>query len=427
MPMQLLRHLVPLVLPLALLTACGTPSASSFLSAAPTDPGTPASDEPTPTPAATASPEISPAPAPIADEPPPLALEMVAEGLEAPIGIASAPGGWLLVNERVGRAIAIHPEGGERAIALDIQDRVRGEAERGLLGLVLAPDWPEDGRAFVHYSDGNGDTVLSEFSGSQDGDAAPVLDPASEVVLLTVDQPFPNHNGGQLAFGPDGYLWFGLGDGGSGGDPLGNGQNPATLLGDILRLDVSEPGGYAIPDDNPFADGSGGAPEVYLFGLRNPWRFSFDPETGALWIADVGQNAYEEVDRIDPASNAAANLGWNLMEASHCFEGRACSPEGLVLPLAEYGRDLGCSITGGHVYRGGAIEGLGGWYVFGDYCTGFLFGIRSDAEAPGDGTALAPRILLESGRSISSFGIDSVGELYLTDIVGGTVLRIVAG
>ena len=373
------------------------------------------------------SPDSSPSLEPVADDPPPLALEMVAEGLEAPIGIAPAPGGWLLVNERAGRVVAIHPGRGERESPLDIRDRVQGEGERGLLGLVLAPDWPDDGRAFVHYSDRNGDTVLSEFSGSQDGDAAPVLDPGSEVVLLTVEQPFPNHNGGQLAFGPDGYLWFALGDGGSGGDPLGNGQNPATLLGDILRLDVSEPGGYAIPADNPFADGSRGSPEVYLFGLRNPWRFSFDAKTGALWIADVGQNAYEEVDRIDPPSNAGANLGWNLMEASHCFEGRACSSEGLVLPLVEYGRDLGCSVTGGHVYRGGAIEGLEGWYLFGDYCTGLLFGIRSDAQAPGDGTALAPLILLESGRSISSFGTDSDGELYLTDIGGGALLRIAGG
>jgi len=386
-----------------------------------------ASTEPTPTESAVATPASSPTPEPISDEPPPIGLETVAEGLEAPIGIATAPSGWLLVNERGGRVVAVHPGRGERAIALDIRDRVRGEGERGLLGLVLHPDWPEDGRAFVHYSDGNGDTVLSEITGSQDGNAAPVLDPASELVLLAVDQPFANHNGGQLAFGPDGYLWFGLGDGGSGGDPLDHGQNPSTLLGAILRLDVSEPGGYAIPDDNPFADGSGGAREVYLYGLRNPWRFSFDPETGALWIADVGQNAYEEIDRIDPEADAGANLGWNVMEAAHCFADAACSSDGLILPLAEYGHDLGCSVTGGSVYRGSAIEGLRGWYLFGDYCSGLLFGIRSDAQSPGDGSALAPRVVLETGRSISSFGTDTDGELYLTDIGGGTLSRIVAG
>jgi len=356
-----------------------------------------------------------------------VALETVAEGLAAPIGTASAPGGWVLVNEQAGRVVAVHPGRGERGTTLDIRDRVLGEGERGLLGLTLHPDWPDDGRAFVHYSDRNGDTVLSEFTGSQDGDAAPILDPAAERVLLAVAQPFANHNGGQLAFGPDGYLWFGLGDGGSGGDPLGHGQNPSTLLGAILRLDVSEPGGYTIPGDNPFADGAGGAPEVFLYGLRNPWRFSFDPDTGALWIADVGQNAYEEIDRIHPEADAGANLGWNLMEAAHCFADAACSSDGLVLPVTEYGHDLGCSVTGGHVYRGGAIDGLRGWYLFSDYCSGLLFGIRSDAEVPADGSALAPRILLETGRSISSFGTDEDGELYVTDIGGGLLSRIVAG
>ena len=355
--------------------------------------------------------------------PPPLALETIADGLSDPIGIASAPGGWLLVNEQVGRVLAIHPASGERATSLDISGRVLAGGERGLLGLVLHPGWPDDPRAFVHYSDRDGDTVLSELGGSQDGDAAPVLDPTSERVLLTVDQPFANHNGGQLAFGPDGYLWMGLGDGGSGGDPLGHGQNPSTLLGDILRLDVSEPGAYAIPDDNPFADGADGAPEVYLYGLRNPWRFSFDPGTRALWIADVGQNAYEEIDRVDPVADAGANLGWNVMEASYCFAEADCSSEGFVMPVAEYDHDLGCSVTGGHVYRGSTIGDLVGWYLFADYCSGLLFGIRSDT----DGSNLEPRILLETGRSISSFGADTDGELYVTDVAGGVLSRIVAG
>jgi glucose/arabinose dehydrogenase len=240
-------------------------------------------------------------------------------------------------------------------------------------------------------------------------------------VLLTVEQPFPNHNGGQLAFGPDGYLYLGLGDGGSGGDPQGNGQNPATLLGSIVRIDVNGDEPYAIPADNPFADGAGGAPEVFLYGLRNPWRFSFDRGTGQLWIADVGQNAYEEIDRVDPAADAGANLGWNLMEASHCFVA-GCSPEGLVLPITEYGRDAGCSVTGGFVYRGTAIEGLAGWYLFSDYCSGLIFGVPSDA-APGT----APRLLLETGLSVSSFGQDSDGELYVADIAGGGIYRIVPG
>ncbi|MCA1569250.1 MAG: PQQ-dependent sugar dehydrogenase [Chloroflexi bacterium] len=359
----------------------------------------------------------------ISDAPPPLALEAVAEGLASPIGIASAPHGWLIVNEQAGRARAIHPGRGERSTSLDIRDRVLGEGERGLLGLALHPDWPQDGRAFVHYSDRDGDTVLAEFTGTQDGDGAPTFDPSSERLLLRVEQPFANHNGGQIAFGPDGHLWLGLGDGGSAGDPMGHGQNPSTLLGAVLRLDVSQASEYGIPQSNPFADGGGGAPEVYLYGLRNPWRFSFDPVTNLLWIADVGQNAYEEINRIHPEVDAGANLGWNTMEASHCFADAACSSDGLVLPVAEYGRDLGCSVTGGHVYRGRAIEGLGGWYLFSDYCGGRLFGIPSDT----DGSDLAPRILLETGQSISSFGTDADGELYVTDIGGGVLSRIVAG
>jgi glucose/arabinose dehydrogenase len=356
-----------------------------------------------------------------------LALEPVADGLASPIGIAPAPGGWLLVNEQAGQVVAINPGSGERAVAVDLSDRIAAGGERGLLGLALHPNWPDDGRAFVHYSDLNGDTVLAELDGTQAGDAAPVIDPASERVLLTVDQPYPNHNGGQLAFGPDGFLWFGLGDGGSGGDPHGNGQNPATLLGDILRLDVSQPGGYAIPDDNPFADGTGGAPEVYLWGLRNPWRFSFDPATGALWIADVGQGAFEEIDRLDPATSAGANLGWNIMEGTACFAVADCSADGLVLPLAEYAHDLGCSVTGGYVYRGASIDDLAGWYLFSDYCSGLVFGVPSDAELPADGPALAPRVLLETGQMISSFGADGQGELYVTDIGGGVLSRIVGG
>ena len=382
-----------------------------------------ASDQPTPTGFAAPSASASSTAPDTSDDPSRLALETVAENLDAPIGITAALGGWLLVNEQAGQVIAIHPARGERSTSLDLRDRVLGEGERGLLGLALHPDWPDDGRAFAHYSDRDGDTVLAELTGTQQGDEAPVIDPSSERVLLTVEQPFANHNGGQLAFGPDGHLWLGLGDGGGAGDPMGNGQDASTLLGSILRLDVSEPGICATPEDNPFADGAGGAPEVYLHGLRNPWRFSFDPVTNLLWIADVGQNAYEEINRIDPAADAGANLGWNVMEASHCFADAACSSDGLVLPVAEYGRDLGCSVTGGHVYRGRAIEGLGGWYLFSDYCGGRLFGIPSDT----DGSDLAPRILLETGQSISSFGTDADGELYVTDIGGGLLSRIVAG
>jgi glucose/arabinose dehydrogenase len=430
------RGLVVAVMALSV-AACGAPDAtpsppsplpSVTVPASPTPEAATDPVSPSAPPAASSSPTL----APIADDPPPLALQAVVDGLAAPIGLASGPPGWLLVQEQNGRVIAVDLATGETSVTLDLTDRVVGGGERGLLGLALHPDWPDDGRAFVHYSDGNGDTVLSEFGSADPAAEPPTLDPASERVLLQVDQPFSNHNGGQLAFGPDGFLWFGLGDGGSGGDPQGNGQNRAALLGKVLRLDVdAEPSGerpYAIPDDNPFADGGDGAPEAYLVGLRNPWRFSFDRATDELWIADVGQNAFEEVNRIDPTNDAGANLGWNLMEATSCFAVAGCSSEGLLLPAAEYGRELGCSVTGGHVYRGAAIDGLTGWYLFSDYCSGLLFGIRSDLEPPPAGTrAAGPRVLLETGANVSSFGEDADGELYLADYASGTIYRIVDG
>lgn len=428
--MQLPRlRLGAVVVMAAVLVACAAPTSPAGPRTSPTG----SAAEPSPTAGASRTPRAtsgaSPtgsSPAEVAAEPPPLALEPVATGLADPIGVATAPGGWLLVNERAGRVIAVQPDRGETSVALDITDRVLGQGEQGLLGLALHPDWPDDARAFVHYSDRNGDTVLSELTGTTTDAGAPSLDAGSERHLLEVDQPYPNHNGGQLAFGPDGYLWMGLGDGGAGGDPHGNGQNLDALLGKVLRLDVSQPGGYAIPPDNPFANG-GGAPEAYLYGLRNPWRFSFDRATDALWIADVGQNVYEEVDRLDPAADAGANLGWNIMEGLHCFAEPDCSTEGLVLPITEYGRDAGCSITGGHVYRGDAIADLQGWYLFSDYCSGILFGIASDAEPPAPGEAVEPRVLLETGASVTSFGEDVDGELYLTDIGSGTLYRIVGG
>lgn len=433
------RSTLLLVVIVMLMAACGAPDPSSSLPEGstavptlrpiptPTAPGSPSppGDPPSDQPSASSR--------PIAAEPPALALEVVARGPAAPIGLATGPPGWLLVQEQEGRVMAVELASGETSVTLDITDRVLGGGERGLLGLALHPNWPgNDLRAFVHYSDAAGNTVLSEFL-MTDVDGPPRLDPATERVLLRVEQPFANHNGGQLAFGPDGYLWLGLGDGGSGGDPLGNGQNPATLLGSILRIDVDDiPDdgndgiGYGIPEDNPFADGADGAAEVYLYGLRNPWRFSFDRETGALWIADVGQNAFEEVNRVDPVADAGGNLGWNLMEASACFV-EGCTAEGLILPVAEYGPDRGCSVTGGHVYRGAAVKDLAGWYLFSDYCSGLLFGVRSDVPGIAAGQrAATPRVLLETGANVSSFGEDADGELYVADHASGTIYRIVA-
>jgi glucose/arabinose dehydrogenase len=405
------------------LAACAEASPSALPSSAGPVSATPeASLSAEATPTASEAPTEAPTDEPIADVPPTLALEEVASGLNAPINITVTPDGWLLVNERIGRVVAVDPDSGETSVVLDIDDRVLGDGEQGLLGLALHPDWPEDARAFVHYSaqEGDGDTVLSEFRVT-DEPLPPVIDATTERVLLTLDQPYRNHNGGQLAFGPDGYLYMGLGDGGSSGDPHGNGQNPDTLLGKILRIDVdTDNGRYAVPPDNPFVEG-GGAPEVLLTGLRNPWRFSFDRETGLLWIGDVGQGAAEEIDRVDPVADAGANLGWNVMEGSRCFAVADCSSDGFVLPVTEYGHDAGCSVTGGYVYRGASIPDLRGWYLFSDYCSGTLFGVRSDADG-----VIRPLTLLDTGVSVSTFGEGPDGELYLAALGGGGIYRIVA-
>jgi glucose/arabinose dehydrogenase len=408
-----------------LLVACTTsspsPSASSsaiLSSSSPSGSGA-TTPIPTATPASTATP--APAQPPIAADPPPLAVEPVASGLDDPIGIVGAPSGWLLVNERNGRVIAVRPGTGVAEVALDITDRVLGGGERGLLGLALDPEWPAVPRALVHYSDLAGDTVLSEFVATEGPDGAPVLDPASERILLQRDQPYANHNGGQLAFDPDGFLWLGLGDGGSGGDPGGNGQNPFTLLGKILRIDPASPGDtsdpdappYGIPPDNPFADGSHGAPEVFLYGLRNPWRFSFDHATGQVWIGDVGQGQYEEIDRIDPTTQAGANLGWNVTEGAHCYNAAECATDGLTGPLAEYTHDFGCSVTGGFVYRGQAAPQLSGAYLYADFCSGKVWAIP---DVTGGGRD--PRVLRDDGPQISSFAEDLSGELYLLSFDG---------
>jgi glucose/arabinose dehydrogenase len=350
----------------------------------------------------------------------------VVDGLERPIGLTHAGdgSGRLFVNEQAGRVLIIEPDG---AIAdepfLDIRDRVSDRAnEQGLLGLVFHPDFAENGRLFVHYTGAGGETVLAELAAS-----GGVADPDSEQVLLRIDQPAGNHNGGQLAFGHDGLLYLALGDGGGGGDQFGNGQNPFTLLGTILRLNVSQPGEYAIPDDNPFADGAEGAPEIWAWGLRNPWRFSFDGETGDLFIADVGQSAWEEINRQPADSAGGENYGWPVLEGSHCFREADCDRDPYVGPIAEYANDaVNCSVTGGYVHRGPGHPALNGSYLFGDYCSGFVFLMTPDelAGAVPD-EPLEPRVVAESGARISAFGQDEDGEVFVVDH-GGAVYRITA-
>jgi glucose/arabinose dehydrogenase len=362
---------------------------------------------------------------PLPTGPDALALETVAAGLDMPVGIAAGDGsGRLFVLEQIGRVRVVEPDGSLRPEPfVDLRSRVLAGGERGLLGIAFHPDYERNGRLFVHYSRAaDGATVVSELRAADDQRTA---DPGSERILLQVTQPFANHNGGQLAFGPDGYLYIGLGDGGSGGDPFGNAQNTGVLLGKILRLDVDGPPSgdraYAIPNDNPFASGGirpgGGRPEIWAYGLRNPWQFSFDPEEGALYIGDVGQGRWEEVDRQPADSRGGENYGWPVMEGRHCFDSN-CDQAPYVKPIAEYSHDLGCSITGGHVYRGVRQPELVGIYVFGDYCSGRIFTLHVD-----EGT-VTPKVVLESGLNVTAFGTGEDGEIYLAH-AGGSIHRVV--
>jgi glucose/arabinose dehydrogenase len=404
------------------LAACQTavPSLGSLPASGLPASGLPASSPPieTPPPGGSTNP-------PLPTGPDHLALVPVASGLDHPLGITRAGdgSGRLFVNEQGGTVRVVEPDGSLRADPfVDLSDRVLSGGERGLLGLAFHPGFPASGRVYVDYTrKPDGATVVSELTATTEA-----ADPASERILLVISQPFSNHNGGQLAFGPDGDLYIGMGDGGSGGDPLGNGQNTNVLLGKILRIDIDAPpaGGkaYAIPADNPFAAGGrdpgGGAPEVWAYGLRNPWRFSFDPANGDLYIGDVGQSSWEEVDRQPGDSTGGENYGWNVMEGRHCYHS-PCDQRPYVMPIAEYGHDAGCAIAGGVVYRGSAQPSLDGVYVFGDYCSGTVFTLQVD-----EGTS-TPKPVLDSGKQISAFGTGDDGEIYLADVGGGGIYRVV--
>ena len=302
---------------------------------------------------------------------------------------------------------------------LDIQDRVTQlgspSDERGLLGLAFHPQYAETGNFFVNYTDRQGSTQIARFNRGEDPNRA---DPDSEFRLLTIGQPFGNHNGGGLTFGPDGLLYIALGDGGSGGDPQGNGQSLETLLGKLLRIDVDREKPYAIPADNPFREG-GGAPEIWAYGLRNPWRIAFDNLTGDLYIADVGQNIWEEVNYLPAGSPGGANFGWDFREGQHAFEGSPPANLRLVEPVAEYGHGPDCSITGGEVYRGAALPDWFGIYLYGDFCTGRVWGLLHGADGN-----FQNDLLYDTDAQISSFGLDEAGELYMVDR-RGDILKLV--
>ncbi|MGD9317327.1 MAG: PQQ-dependent sugar dehydrogenase [Anaerolineae bacterium] len=382
----------------------------------------PTQERPTPTPLPTALP-----PAPTVAVPDPAAVEVtlqpVAGGLDTPVGIANAGdgSGRLFVLEKIGRIRVVQNGALAAAPFLDITDRVgAGSSEQGLLGLAFHPRYAQNGFLFVNYTDRQGNTVVSRFSAQVDPGRA---DPASEVVLLTLEQPASNHNGGHLAFGPDGYLYIGTGDGGGAGDRYDNGQNGQTLLGAMLRLDVDSQQPYALPGSNPFIGVPGVRDEIWALGLRNPWRYSFDRITGDLYIADVGQNMYEEVN-FQPASDPGGqNYGWPIMEGLHCFPAdRPCDRTGLTLPVREYDHTQGCSVTGGYVYRGQESPLLTGIYLFGDYCSGRIWGL---AQSGDDGDWRVAR-LAQADVRLSAFGEDEQGELYLVDMDRGELFKIVA-
>ncbi len=367
-------------------------------------------------------------PTPPPGGPPTLALSPFVSGLAAPVGMEFPNDGTgrLFVLEQAGRIRIIQNAALVATPFLNVSTKTGFESggEEGLLGLAFHPNFSTNRRFFVYYTrnvSGQIQSVFTEYAASA---ANPNLaDAASERILLVVNQPFSNHKGGQLAFGPDGFLYIGLGDGGSGGDPQGNGQNLQTLLGKILRIDVNgafAPGKqYAIPADNPFTQPTG-LPEIWAYGLRNPWRFSFDRGTNRLFAGDVGQDNFEEVDII----TKGGNFGWNRMEGAHCYPpGSSCSTAGLILPIMEYAHNAagGEAIIGGFVYHGSAIAGLVGGYVFGDLSSGHVWAGVRDA-----GGNWSQTLVLNHTLTVSSFGQDTAGELYLLDYGNGAVLRLVA-
>jgi hypothetical protein len=346
-------------------------------------------------------------------------LVEVADELDFPVYLTSPPGdARLFVVEKSGAIRIIEDGQVVQTLFLDLRGEVSGGSEQGLLSIAFHPDYASNGRFFVDYTDRAGDTRVVEYRASAEPDRA---DPDPVRTILSVDQPFANHNGGLIVFGPDGMLYVGLGDGGSGGDPQGNGQNVGTLLGKILRIDVDAGTPYAIPPDNPFAGQAGARGEIWAWGLRNPWRFSFDPGTGELFIADVGQNELEEVN-ARPGNEGGVNYGWNVMEGSECFRDDDCDRTGLTLPVVEYDHGDGCSVTGGFVYRGDALPELQGHYFYSDFCSGFIRSFRVAGGAPVEERNWPE---LEPGGSVPSFGEDADAELYILTREG-SVHRIAA-
>jgi glucose/arabinose dehydrogenase len=412
---------LPLVLVMAVVASCGTstatPTASDtgLVSIVPPVTASAAASGASATPAAAISPAASAVPTPLAVVP--ISLGSVASGFASAIGVSSAPGDpRLFVIQQTGQVVIV--SGGKRVgTFLDISSRLSCCGERGLLGLAFHPDYAANGRFFVRYTTPAGDVRVSEFHVSSNPNKA---DPGSEKVIITIPHPsFANHNGGRIEFGPDGYLYIGTGDGGSGGDPSNHGQALDTLLGKMLRIDINGTSGslpYAIPPTNPFAGQNDKRGEIFAYGLRNPYTFSFDRVTGDLWIGDVGQDKWEEIDRARALEGGGdgINYGWSVMEGNHCYKPSTdCIKDGLTLPLAEYyhgdSDSIGCAVISGYVYRGAAHPELVGRYFFGDYCSGRIWDVAADGPA-----VQTPQELHGSGLQITGWGQDVGGELYLT-------------
>jgi len=340
---------------------------------------------------------------------PPVNLQPVVTEIDRPVAITNAGdgSGRLFITLRAGFVVILGPQGLNSTPFLDISALTTTDSERGLLSIAFHRSYRTNGFFYIDYTNLNGDTVIARYHVSANPDVA---DPGSAAVLLTIPQPFANHNGGQLQFGPDGKLYIGMGDGGSGGDPLNNGQNLGTLLGKILRIDVDGAFPYSVPTDNPFLSTPGAKPEIWAYGLRNPWRFSFDRQTGDLFIGDVGQDSFEEVDFQPATSSGGENYGWRLMEATHCFNPATnCNDGSLTLPVIEYSHAAGdCSISGGYRYRGAASPDLSGIYFYADFCTGKIWGATE--TSPG---VFSSELIVDTGLSITAFGEDEEGELYV--------------
>jgi glucose/arabinose dehydrogenase len=403
-----------------LVVACGPTPSERPSPASPTAASSASPSPASPVPSATTVPSGGST----GDGPPRLTLEPIVESMADPVDVAWRPDdpSTIFVVEQVGRVRIVRDDQLVARPFLDITGLVRAGGEQGLLGLAFLPSG-ENGRFFVYYTARDGRQVVASYDTNPDD--RDVAAPGTATVWLRMTDRFGNHNGGSLAFGPDGYLYIGTGDGGGAGDPLDSGRDLDTLLAKILRIDVSGPPAdddpvYRIPDDNPFIATDGARPEIFHTGLRNPWRIRFDRATGDLWIADVGQGDREEID-VSRAGVGGLDFGWNVMEGTTCYRdgGDDCATPDLTLPVAEYDHDLGCSVSGGAVYRGPTYPALQGWYVFSDYCEGEFWAIDAARDHTDE-----PAIVAETNLNISAVAEDAAGELYATDLAGGRILRI---